>query len=296
MQEKGLLKQKVQEASVKPFFLQPHVFAVPVLKNSNPFPVSSLIGQKDKVSGSNLNANCSSPLVTFGVSPSPPATNSPFINFLRNSPTMADVRNHSPHQQPLATDFKKPSAQNYYPWFGLPSMFSTVSPVSPFSSATQASPNLSSIPPSPASMFHHPSPLTMLPKHNYPVCSVRNNDGIRSEYTVGPNHARPGELVVDETGSNSGRATPVSDSGDEGNDLLDNTELAPPNMSFPVASTSSITVTSASGKEPCVVHSSNYGSTSSTYARASITSLGSGPSSVCSQVSSVKLHSQLTRN
>lgn len=278
MQEKGLLKQKVQEASVKPFFLQPHVFAVPVLKNSNPFPVSSLIGQKDKAGGSN--SNCSSPLVTFGVSPSPPAPSTPFINFLRNSP---DVRNHSPHQQPLTTDFKKPAAQNYYPWFGLPSMFSTVSPVSPFSSATQASPNLSSIPPSPAAnMFHHPSPLAMLPKHSYPVCSVRNNDGVRSEYTVGPNHARPGELVVDETGSNSGRATPASDSGDEDNDLLDNTDLAPPNMSLPVASTSLITVTSASSKQPCVVLSSN--SHGGTYARTSVTSVGSAPSSVCSQV------------
>lgn len=279
MQEKGLLKQKVQEASVKPFFLQPHVFAVPVLKNSNPFPVSSLIGQKDKASGGSLNSNCSSPLVTFGISPSPPAANAPFINFLRNSP---DVRNHSPRQQPLTTDFKKPAAQNYYPWFGLPSMFSTVSPVSPFTSATQASPNLSSIPPSPANMFHHPSPLTMFPKHNYPVCSVRNNDGVRSEYTVGPNHARPGELVIDETGSNSGRATPASDSGDEGNDLLDDTDLAPPNISLPVASTSSITVTSANGKEPCVVLSSSHGNA---YARTSVTSVGSAPSSVCSQVS-----------
>ena len=291
MQEKGLLKQKVQEASVKPFFLQPHVFAVPVLKNSNPFPVSSMIGQKDRVvSGANLNANCSSPLVTFGVSPSPPAANSQFINFLRSSP---DVRNHSPHQQSATTDFKKPAAQNYYPWFGLPSMFSTVSPVSPFTSATQASPNLSSIPPSPASLFHHPSPLTMLPKHSYPVCSVRNNDNVRSEYTVGPNHARPGELVVDETGSNSGRATPASDSEDEGNELLHSDNLAPPNIRLPVTSTSSITVTSASGKEPCVVLSSSHGNT---YARTSVTSVGSAPSSVCSQVSSVKLHSQLTRN
>ena len=291
MQEKGLLKQKVQEACVKPFFLQPHVFAVPVLKNSNPFPVSSMIGQKNRVvSGANLNANCSSPLVTFGVSPSPPAANSQFINFLRSSP---DVRNHSPNQQPTATDFKKPAAQNYYPWFGLPSMFSTVSPVSPFTSATQASPNLSSIPPSPASVFHHPSPLTMLPRHSYPVCSVRNNDNVRSEYTVGPNHARPGELVVDETGSNSGRATPVSDSEDEGNDLLHNNSLAPPNMNLPVASTSSIMVTSASGMEPCVVLSSSHGNP---YMRTSVTSVGSAPSSVCSQVSSVKLHSQLTRN
>jgi len=293
MQEKGLLKQRVQEASVKPFFLQPHVFAVPVLKNSNPFPVSSLIGQKDKVSGGNFNSKCSSPLVTFGVSPSPPAANSPFMNFLRSSPTAADVRNHSPHRQPLSADFKKPAAHNYYPWFGLPSMFTTVSPVSPFTSATQASSNLSSIPPSPASMFHHPSPLTVLPKPSYPVCSVRSSDGIRSEYTVGPNHARPGELVIDETGSNSGRATPASDSGDEGNDLLDNDDLAPPNMSLPVASTSSITVTSASGKEPCVVLSSNHGNT---YTRTSVTSVGSAPSSVCSQVSSVKLHSLLTRN
>ena len=282
MQEKGLLKQKVQEASVKPFFLQPHVFAVPLLKNSNPFPVSSLIGQKDKAAVGNLNSNCSSSLVTFGVSPSPPAPNAPFINFLRNSP---DMRNNSPNQQPLATDFKKPTPQNYYPWFGLPSMFSTVSPMSPFSSATQASPNLSSVPPSPASVFHQPSPLAMLPKHSHPVCSMRNSGNVRSEYTVGPNHARPGELVIDETGSNSGRATPASDSGDEDDKLLENAALAPPNISLPVASTSSITVTSASGKEPCVVLSSSYHGNA--YARTSVTSVGSAPSSVCSQVGSV---------
>lgn len=289
MQEKGLLKLKVQEASVKPFFLQPHVFAVsPVLKNNNPFPVSSLITQKDKLGGGSggLNTSRSSPLVTFGVSPSPPAASSPFMNFLRSSPNAADIRYQSVSQQPpISTDYKKPVAHNYYPWFNLPPMFGTVSPVSPFASSAS---NLSSVPPSPANMFHHPS-LTMLPKTSYPVCSVRSIDGARSEYTVGPNHARPGELVVDETGSNSGRATPASDSGDEDNDLLEGSDLAPPNVSVSIPA---ITVTTASSRETCTVSSHCSGLNT----RTSVTSIGSAPSSVCSQVRSVKLHSLLTRN
>jgi len=283
MQEKGMLKLKVQEASVKPFFLQPHVFAVsPVLKNNNPFPVSSLIGQKDKLGGGSggLNTSRSSPLVAFGVSPSPPAASSPFMNFLRSSPNTADIRYQSASQQsPISTDFKKPAAHNYYPWFNLPPMFGTVSPVSPFTSSAHVSPNLSSVPPSPANMFHHPS-LTMLPKTNYPVCSVRSVDGIRSEYTVGPNHARPGELVVDETGSNSGRATPASDSGDEDNDLLEGSDLAPPNVSVSIPA---ITVTTASSRETSTVSSHCSG----LHTRTSVTSIGSAPSSVCSQVRSV---------